>query len=115
TVVAHSPRERDEHDADQEVARDLLGPRSRAVERVTREELVEDVGGEHPEEDERDPGLEWIHREVDRRVVRVEVPGLVDQLLVGHYVNSRLSFRFHGGHSWFALRHLLENDDPRRR
>ena len=41
-VLAHADRGADEHGADQQVARDLLGPDGRVVERVAREELVED-------------------------------------------------------------------------
>ena len=63
-------RDADEDHADQEVAGDFLGPRGRVVERVAGEELVEDGDREDPEEKERDPGLEGVMREVDRRVGR---------------------------------------------
>ena len=68
--AAHRRRDADEHRADQQVARDLLGPRRRVVQHVAREELVEHAQAEQPEEAERQPVLDHVVRQVDRRVGR---------------------------------------------
>ena len=62
-----------EHRADQQVARDLLGPCRRVVQHVAGEELVEDVEAQQPEEGERSPILEQVVGQVDRRVLDVEM------------------------------------------
>ena len=59
-IGAHRRRNRDEHRADQQIAGDFLGPGRRIVERVAGKELVEDVGRQHPEERERDPGFQRV-------------------------------------------------------
>ena len=74
-------RDAHEHRADQEVARDLLGPRGRVVQRVAREELVEHAQPEQPEEAERDPVLDHVVRQLDRRVGDVELAIVAEHVL----------------------------------
>ena len=81
SIEPHQVRDADEDHADKKVAGDLLGPGGRVVERVAGEELVEDGDRENPEEKERDPGLEGVMREFDRRVGDVHVPRLVEHML----------------------------------
>ena len=79
----HHRRHADEHHADQQITRDLLGPRGRIVQHVARKELIENRRGQHPEQHERDPRFERVMRKIDRRVVGVEMPRFVDDMLVG--------------------------------
>ena len=72
-----------EYGADEQVAGNLLGPRGRAVQHVAREELVEDVESEQPEENERRPILDQVLAEVDRRILDVKVPFGVEDMFAG--------------------------------
>src|SRR5258708_1195616 len=91
-VLAHVARRADECDRDQQVARDLLGPRRRVVERVAGEELVEDHDREHPEDGERGPVLEAVVREVDGFVVDVELARGVQHMFLGLGAHLRFFF-----------------------
>src|SRR5438477_1681583 len=79
--AAYRGGDRDEYRAYEEVARDLLGPRGRVVEHVAREELVEDIEPEQPEESQRRPVLDQIMTEIDRRVLDVEMTFGVEDVL----------------------------------
>ena len=72
----------DEDRADQQVARDLLGPRRRVVHHIAREELVEHAQPEQPEKAERQPVLEQVVRQIDRRVLHMEMALLVENVLL---------------------------------
>src|SRR5207248_10088289 len=83
TVGAYRGGDGDEHRADQQVAGNLLGPGSRLVEHVAREELIEDVARQDPEERERDPRLQRVMRKVDRRVDDTHASRRLEDMLCG--------------------------------
>ena len=70
----------DEDRAHQQIAGDFLGPRRGVVHHVAREELVEHAQTEEPEEPERQPVLEQVMPELDRRVLDVEMTLLVEDV-----------------------------------
>jgi len=86
--------------ADEEVARDLLGPRGGVVQCVAGEELVEDHRREHPEDAERDPVLEAVAREVDRLVGDGELTLLVHHVFLFFHASSRVTCAGGSAPSW---------------
>ena len=86
-LAPHGSDRADERDADQQIARDLLGPAERVVEHIAREELQKNDEGQDPEQ--HDDG-------------RVDKTNIVD-ILVG--LGGRQSAIFFGGvvFIWHAI------------
>ena len=78
--LAHADRRADEHDADQQVARDLLGPRRRVVQHVAREELVEDASGRAARRSRARPSPRAVVRRGRSARRRVEVALVVEDV-----------------------------------
>jgi hypothetical protein len=57
-VLGHAYGRAYEDHGDQLITRDLLGPRGRVVENVTRDELVQHRGAQHPEKSQRHPAFD---------------------------------------------------------
>src|SRR5438132_709605 len=113
-VLAHVHGGADEGGGDEEVARDLLGPRGRVVQRIAGEELVEDDERQHPEDAEGRPVLEAVVRDVHLFLMDVEVPfGIQDVLLIAHLIRFLLSqLVLKRVAAWFMWRRMAERAAP---
>ena len=91
--AADGRRNSHEHRADQQVARDLLGPRGRTVQHIARKELVEDVEAQQPEESKRRPVLDQVFTKFDRCVFDVKMPFGVKDMFAGRRCRSGFGHR----------------------
>ena len=90
-VLGDADGSADEDRADQQIARDLLGPRRRIVQHVARQELIEHGRTEQPEQAERDPALERRLGQVDGLVGGLEFAVVGEDLRAGVDVHDYLT------------------------